>query len=94
MPTKSPKELASSWRSHLNRRYGLTVEQYAAMLAAQYGRCAICRRELLSRRDTHVDHDHISGRIRGLLCRFCNHVLGLAGDSVETLRNAIAYLEK
>lgn len=79
------------------RKYGLTVEQYDAMLAAQDGRCAICRqppaphlsmRELL----LFVDHDHTTQSVRGLLCHRCNSGLGIFYDDPRLLRRAIAYL--
>lgn len=73
------------------RRYGLTLEQYASMLADQGNLCAIggsrCEGEEL-----YVDHDHETGRVRGLLCQGCNSVLGYAKDQVGVLKNAISYL--
>lgn len=82
-----------AFRSHLQRTYGITVERYDEFLAYQDGRCAICRRRPRVRRLA-VDHDHSTGKIRGLLCSDCNHrVLGGAHESVEVLRAAAAYLE-
>lgn len=77
-------------RRSLLRKYGLTLEGLHAMLAAQDGRCAICRRVvdymLL------VDHDHDTGVVRGLLCRECNLGLGHFGDSISSLLAAAEYL--
>jgi len=78
--------------------YGLAPEEYEAIVKAQDGRCAICGKqpEVLW-----VDHDHSCCGInrscgkcrRGLLCMACNGGLGMFLDNVETLKNAIAYLE-
>lgn len=75
------------------RLYGITPEQFAERLAAQDGRCAICRTDTPGGKgDWHVDHDHASGRIRGLLCHRCNLLLGNAGDDPARLQAAITYL--
>lgn len=64
------------------KTYGLSADEYDAMLAAQGGRCAICRARPKSKRLA-VDHDHRTGEVRGLLCSRCNHdLLGSAWDSM------------
>ena len=76
--------------AHLTDRYGITTEQYETMLRDQHGACAICERvpdEILR-----VDHDHVTGRVRALLCRKCNTGIGFLGDSVPTLTKALMYL--
>lgn len=81
-------------RKGLARRYGMTIEQYDAMSEAQGGVCAICKREPegTSRWGRlHVDHDHDTGEIRGLLCAPCNTALGKF-KTTEVLMAAIAYL--
>lgn len=77
--------------SHLRRVYGITVFQYETMLADQGHACAICRNSFV--KTPLVDHDHFTGRIRGLLCASCNNVLGLVRDSSDRLRRAALYLE-
>lgn len=62
------------------------------MFNDQEGLCAICRRQIGFTRETHVDHCHLTGKVRGLLCSGCNRALGGAEDNVETLRRMIAYL--
>jgi ribosomal protein L24E len=60
-------------RQSLRRRYGLTIEQFDEMLAEQGGVCAICGTDTpLGRGTFHVDHDHQTGQVRGLLCHPCN----------------------
>lgn len=77
----------------LRKLFGLSVEQYDAMLLAQEGRCAICRNRP-GRQRLAVDHNHKTGAIRGLLCGRCNHkLLGSAKESSEILRRAADYLE-
>ena len=68
------------------------------MLSDQKNICPGCNRDFSSLSNVkndvpHVDHCHITNEIRGLLCRSCNHVLGLVDDNSETLRNLAAYIE-
>lgn len=75
----------SSAKQHgamIEKTYGLTAEQYDALLERQGGRCAICRNRPKSKRLA-VDHDHKTGEVRGLLCSRCNHdLMGSAWDSL------------
>ncbi len=93
---RPPRALSPEARQKmlLKMRYGITPETYATILAAQGGRCAICRTESSdgSGRRFHIDHCHATGMIRGLLCSGCNTGIGQLGDSVELLRSAIEYL--
>lgn len=75
----------------LRDKFGITYEQYCEMLADQEHRCAVCRRQQLTKRLA-VDHCHKTGTIRGLLCDKCNRGIGLLGDDIGTLARAIAYL--
>lgn len=86
-------------RRHQQRRrkYGITESDYAALLEAQGGVCAICRRaerEVRSARALalSVDHDHATGTIRGLLCKDCNTALGRMADDPARLEAAVRYL--
>lgn len=74
--------------------YGVTPEQYRAMFDAQGGRCAICRNDAWPGKYNrpHVDHDHATGRFRGLLCGPCNTGLGQFGEDPDRLATAIRYL--
>ncbi len=73
---------------HLKHRYGITVEDPDRMFAEQGGLCALCQ----ERPAQHVDHDHLGGRVRGLLCFCCNQGLGNFRDRADVLRLAIDYL--
>jgi hypothetical protein len=84
---------ASSRKCKLQRKYGLTVADYEALLVAQSGRCAICRKKPEKVRLA-VDHDHVTGKVRGLLCTCCNTALGKFNDDVNLFQTAIDYLER
>lgn len=78
---------------HRKKKYGLSPEQYNAMFDAQNKTCAICKSsEPFSKFGWHVDHCHVSGAVRGILCNRCNTSMGMAGDSIERLRAMIDYL--
>ena len=76
--------------------YGITPEDWDAMLAAQDGRCAICRTDEWGGKGgwPHADHCHTSKRFRGILCDNCNQGLGRFGDDPARLRAAADYLER
>lgn len=76
------------------RKYGITIEQFDAMLESQGGVCAVCKGPALGKGRYHVDHDHDTGKIRGLLCHKCNVALGMVQDSREHLTRLIQYLER
>lgn len=75
---------------NLKGAYGITLDDYEALLTAQGGVCAICRQP--SVKNLHVDHDHATDAIRGLLCANCNTALGLLADDPARLLDAVAYL--
>lgn len=79
--------------SQLKLEYNLTLEQYNEMLTQQDNKCAICGNVNNLQRLMCVDHDHVTGKIRGLLCNRCNLGLGSFTDDVELLKKAINYLE-
>ena len=74
------------------QRYGMTADQYREMLALQDGCCAICRRKPTGRRLA-VDHEHRTGRVRGLLCDACNRAIGQFGDDPTRIRCAAEYVD-
>jgi hypothetical protein len=81
-------------RVSLKSLYGITPEQYESMLARQGGRCAICTAHTPRGRGKrfHVDHDHVTGVIRGLLCHACNTGIGALGEDPERISSALAYI--
>jgi len=91
--------------THLLRTYGLSYEDYEALVTKQKGRCAICRKKCVSMSayrglrgadgsSFRVDHCHKTGRVRGLLCVECNIGLGKFKDDAGLLKKAYEYLEK
>lgn len=90
----SDKRRASNRRYMLKYTRGITVEEFDAMLLAQGGRCGICgTTEPGGRRGTfNVDHDHVTGKVRKLLCYGCNVGLGHFRDDPELCDAAAAYL--
>ena len=83
-----------NWR--LEKEYGLTEEQYLDILRRQDGRCAICKTEEWGghRNMPHIDHDHLTGKVRGILCGSCNRALGMFKESLDIIKSAHAYLQK
>jgi hypothetical protein len=78
---------------NIRRKYGMTVEDFDAMLAAQGGGCAICGvAENPDALSLAIDHCHDTGRIRGILCGPCNKAIGLLRDDPRLLRKAVTYL--
>ena len=77
----------------LKARYGITLEQKLALLNKQDGKCAICEKDIIGTRAC-VDHDHTTGKVRGLLCDQCNTSLGGFKDNKVFLLKAIEYLDK
>jgi hypothetical protein len=78
---------------HPTRKFGITIADYERLLQEQDGGCAICGAPPPENGSLHVDHDHDTGAVRGLLCVRCNNGLGQFGESIEMLMSAIAYLE-
>jgi hypothetical protein len=71
----------------------MSLEAFNQLFQEQEGRCAVCRKEFESSMDTHVDHCHKTGAVRGILCKGCNHGLGNFADSTERLLAAVSYLK-
>lgn len=83
------------FRDYNLSRYGITSLEYEAMLALQSGGCACCG-AVANRtgKRLFVDHDHVTGAIRGIICHKCNAGIGALGDDAEGVRRALAYLER
>ncbi|HMH94140.1 MAG TPA: endonuclease VII domain-containing protein [Streptosporangiaceae bacterium] len=79
----------------LQFKFGITREQYEALLAAQGGVCGICGTPPRpGKKRLHLDHDHQTGAVRGVLCGWCNTAVGLFGEDVSLMARAARYLEK
>lgn len=79
----------------IKRLYGITIDEYNILFIKQKGKCCICNKhqsEVTKR--LNIDHCHTTGKIRGLLCNSCNQAIGAFKDNIETLKNAIKYLEE
>lgn len=76
----------------LQRKYSLSVEEYELLKTQQDNKCVICQEQLNDGYEVHVDHSHKTGKIRGVLCRWCNTGLGNFKDKIESLQRAIEYL--
>jgi hypothetical protein len=75
--------------SRLKSRYGITMDDVNLMKHKQNDKCAICLR---SPKTWHIDHDHSTKKVRGMLCGPCNMAMGLLKDSQESLLRAVEYL--
>lgn len=73
------------------RRYEITFTEYKDLLETQKGLCKICQSSN-NGKTLHIDHDHVTGKVRGLLCNQCNVGLGSFRDNPELLQGAIEYL--
>jgi hypothetical protein len=86
-------------RSYKNK-YGISLQDYENILKEQDEVCAICSKEnsivkgTLKKNLLHVDHNHQTGQVRGLLCNNCNLILGMVNDDIEHLKSLISYLNK
>lgn len=87
------KHTRIAFNSVLKTKYNLDIEAYEYMLKIQDGKCETCGcTESIAGRRLCVDHDHATGKIRGLLCHSCNTALGMVGDDPDVLQRLILYL--
>lgn len=91
--TKLANQRASR-KHYLKKLYGLTLDQYDAMLKARDSRCDICGEHEEQDRALAVDHCHTSGKVRGLLCQACNTAIGKLRDDPALIRKAASYVER
>ena len=81
-----------AWERALKREYGITPAEYNEKLEEQDGVCAICNQPQILNRRLSVDHEHETGKVRGLLCLNCNSALALFRESTDRMHAAIFYL--
>ena len=89
---KYREETPNYSRERSLRKYGITLTDYSRMFLEQQGSCAMCRRR--SERQLCVDHDHMTNKVRALLCNSCNALIGFAQEDVQLLKSAIEYIMK
>ena len=77
----------------LQRLYGISLVEFQALLVSQGGVCAVCKGASGSKRYA-ADHDHATGRVRGILCTSCNSALGLFRENNAIIERAIDYIER
>jgi hypothetical protein len=78
----------------LKRYFGLTLDQFEGMVKEHNGVCGCCGKPPREKTSLCVDHDHKSGKIRGLLCSGCNRSIGQLGDTIEGVERTLNYLKK
>ncbi len=97
-PEHKEAKIISDRKCHQNtkkfHRRGITKDQYLIMLEQQSGCCAICKKPPRDNHDLAIDHNHKTNLVRGLLCKECNRGLGLFGDNIKTVQNALQYLQE
>jgi hypothetical protein len=86
---KNRKDSVRKW--YLKTTYGLVPEQYDALYSRHDGKCYICMEK--KEYYLHVDHNHETGKVRGLLCNPCNRAIGLLKEDINILKSAIEYLK-
>lgn len=89
MTNKEHRKLSERTR-HLRIKYGITLEDYNRMFTEQEGRCLICG---VKKEKLHVDHNHLTGKVRSLLCFHCNAGLGHFHENTDLINKAIEYLK-
>lgn len=82
------------WRDwYYRNRFGISLEAFNALWLAQGEKCALCGTGNLKGRELAVDHDHSTGKVRGILCKLCNTAVGLLKDDASLMRRAADYVE-
>ncbi len=76
----------------LKKLYNLTIEEYNFLVIQQCNLCLICGNILTKKIRCCIDHDHITGKVRGLLCNNCNQAIGILNEDIKSLNNMIVYL--
>ena len=90
---KNPGLGKEYWKKYrLEKEFGLSIIEYNSLLRDQDSKCAICGNPFI--KTPNIDHNHETGKIRGLLCRDCNLGIGYFGDNLMLIKKAINYLKK
>ena len=91
---KHPDKVQQNNRKRKMGYYGLSVNDYDALMESQNNCCAICKKTCITGRALAIDHDHNTNKVRGLLCNKCNQGLGFFDDSIDLLQGAMVYLNQ
>jgi Recombination endonuclease VII len=91
---KSPETKLITRNSNLKQKFGIDIEQFEEMKRAQGNACAICKQEPQNERELVVDHNHLTGEIRGLLCYSCNSAIGHLKENPDLFMEAYEYMER
>lgn len=93
--SNSDKGKVSRFCTYLKHKFNMTVQQYEVLLKRQNNKCAICKNNLPYRtQGTCIDHNHQTGKVRGILCRNCNLGLGFFQDDLDLFVSAMSYLQR
>lgn len=81
--------------ARIKKNYGITKDQYMQLLINSCGRCDACGEQFINKsHSSHVDHNHVTGKVRGLLCHGCNLALGLLHEDPKKISQLLKYLEE
>lgn len=89
---KARKEKNRCW--NLRNNYGISLEEWEKLFQLQGSKCKICETETPPSMGWHTDHNHKTGKVRGILCHLCNTGLGKFKEDIEVMKKAIGYLEE
>ncbi len=91
---KNPIKVKEAQRRHKLKKYGITDVEYQKIIKTQNNRCEVCGNEEKERPKMPIDHNHATGKFRGVICSRCNRVLGAVDDEATLLRKLAEYLER
>jgi hypothetical protein len=91
-PRAKEKQAAAFRARKIKKKYGITIQEYDAMLEKQGGGCALCGKKKMRYRLA-IDHCHSTGKVRGILCFRCNWALGILGDTPAGVSKALSYIQ-
>ena len=89
-----PKRNLYNKKYNIEKTYGISFDSYLKLVESQNNKCQICKNTLKTGKNTHLDHCHSTGKIRGVLCGKCNTGIGQFNDSIELLKSAVSYIKK
>jgi len=93
-PAEEPKQTKIKvFEARILTKYELTIIEYSELYRTQEGKCAICQVQFSNENPSNIDHNHHTGKVRGLLCGNCNKGIGFLRDSIPYLEKAIEYLK-